>query len=466
MPPLDMLQAGSAVAIRVGANIRAARIRLGMTQSQLAAPEFSISYISAIERGKIRPSLKALSLLALRLNIPLTFLLEGSATSETATRMVGYTTAPSTSQAGQQVDHELLQADVLSYQGNWQEVLEVLTHVDRMSMNAAQAYYHALLLGRAYVKMGDYQKAVIDLRAAVTYAENMKETVALERARNLLGEAHFFLGNYTLARENELACLAAIESGHMPDPLFLLDVSSNLANTYYHMGDMNKAFQFAQQALQVHDELLQDGITLAQKYLEMSQHYAAQRSTALASDYGMRSLALYKLHMAQKQGGILHHSLGKAFEKQRMFEEAEREYRIAIASSEQLYDSATVSMSLSSLAELLLQIGKTQEAEEAIQSAMNSANVGKDALTQAQSLLVMAQIRHQARDTSTADNLFSQALALLESLPMHDLTAEAYFRFANALEERGEVHQSLNAIKKAYEYQQRSRGSAFEVQGI
>ncbi len=69
---------GKTVATRVGKNIREVRTKLGLTQAQLAAPEFSISYISAIERGKIRPSLKALSILARRLDVPLTFLLEGS----------------------------------------------------------------------------------------------------------------------------------------------------------------------------------------------------------------------------------------------------------------------------------------------------------------------------------------------------------------------------------------------------
>ena len=74
MPSVETANVGKAVAKRVGDNIREVRTKLGMTQAQLAAPEFSISYISAIERGKIRPSLKALSILARRLDVPLTFL--------------------------------------------------------------------------------------------------------------------------------------------------------------------------------------------------------------------------------------------------------------------------------------------------------------------------------------------------------------------------------------------------------
>lgn len=78
------------VAERVGNNIREVRTRLEMTQAQLAAPEFSISYISAIERGKIRPSLKALSILAKRLDVPLTFLLDGSPSDAAEARAIGY----------------------------------------------------------------------------------------------------------------------------------------------------------------------------------------------------------------------------------------------------------------------------------------------------------------------------------------------------------------------------------------
>src|SRR5260370_18832821 len=67
MATKETANVGRAVAARVGTNIREVRTKLGLTQAQLASPEFSISYISAIERGKIRPSLKALSILAKRL---------------------------------------------------------------------------------------------------------------------------------------------------------------------------------------------------------------------------------------------------------------------------------------------------------------------------------------------------------------------------------------------------------------
>src|SRR5690348_1550002 len=55
----------------LGARLRAARKARGLTQEALAAPEFTKSYVSAVEREKARPSLRALEFMAGRLSIPL-----------------------------------------------------------------------------------------------------------------------------------------------------------------------------------------------------------------------------------------------------------------------------------------------------------------------------------------------------------------------------------------------------------
>src|ERR1700674_1355546 len=123
-PSLETANVGKAVAARVGTNIREVRTKLGMTQAQLAAPEFSISYISAIERGKIRPSLKALSILARRLDVPLTFLLEGSPSGATEARAAGF--SPADAGPDQRIDVELFQASVLVEQHLSQKANEVL----------------------------------------------------------------------------------------------------------------------------------------------------------------------------------------------------------------------------------------------------------------------------------------------------------------------------------------------------
>lgn len=55
--------------------LRAARRAAGETQQEVAGERFSKSYLSAIERGKMTPSVHALEFLAGRLKVPLAYLL-------------------------------------------------------------------------------------------------------------------------------------------------------------------------------------------------------------------------------------------------------------------------------------------------------------------------------------------------------------------------------------------------------
>lgn len=452
MPSVETTNVGKAVAARVGTNIREVRTKLGMTQAQLAAPEFSISYISAIERGKIRPSLKALSILARRLDVPLTFLLEGSPSGAAEARAVGY--SPADSGPDQRIDIDLLQANVLIQQGLCEEATQLLDPIQPERITTDQVYRLYLLRGIIHLSTREYQEAVVDLRAAVAQGEALGDSEYTERARNLLGKAYFLLYNYTLAVENHLHCYSMIESGQISDPFFSLEVFSNLANDYFRLGDLEKAIDFYHHALETLEVMERDTKSFAHKYMEISQHYKSVGKLAMAREYAVQSLAVYEMREEQRLVGLTHLRLGKALEKQNDLDGAEKEYRQAIAIERELNDEVAASMCHAGLAELLLKRRQVQEAEREAQEALDFARTSSDPQTQGQALIALAQIRHQAGDFTFADQYFTQALELLEASNAHEIAANAYFRFANLLEERGEVQRSLNAIKKAYEHQQ------------
>ena len=460
MPSLETANVGKAVAARVGTNIREVRTKLGMTQAQLAAPEFSISYISAIERGKIRPSLKALSILARRLDVPLTFLLEGSPAGAAEARAVGY--SPADSGPDQRVDVDLLQANVLVQQGAHAQAEQLLEPIQPERITIDQVYRLYLLRGQVHLSASEYQEAVVDLRQAVAQGEALNDSEYIERARNLLGKAYYMLYNYTLAEENHLRCNAAIESGQITDPVFSLDVFSNLANDYFRLGDLERAITFYHRALETLDSMNRDSKSFAQKYMDISQHYKSVGKLAMAREYAMQSLAVYEMRDEQRLVGMTHLRLGKALERQSDLDGAESEYRQAIAIERDLNDEVSASVCHTSLAELLLKREQTVEAEQEAQEALKFAQSSGDAQTQGQALIALAQIRHKAEDFATADRYFTQALELLDASNSHELAASAYFRFANLLEERGEVQRSLTAIKKAYEHQRLGNRSDIE----
>ncbi len=452
MPSLETANVGKAVAARVGANIREVRTKLGMTQAQLAAPEFSISYISAIERGKIRPSLKALSVLARRLDVPLTFLLEGTPAGAAEARAVGF----SSSESGpdQRIDVDLLLANVLIQKGDFVQAEALLEPIQIERITPDQIYRLHMLHSQIYLNTARYQEAIVDLRTAISQGEALGDDEYSERARNLLGKAYFSLHNYTLAIENHLHCFAAIEQDQISDPIFSLDVINNLAHDYFRRGDLEKAVYYYQQALTTLDTFYQDSRSFAQKYMDMSEHYKTLGKLSIAREYAMQSLAIYEMREEQRLVGLTHLYLGKALEKQDDVENAKREYVRAIDIERDLNDAVSTSQCLSELAELLLKDGQAVEAELKAQEALTYAQSGGDAQTQGQALITLAQIHHQADDFLSADRYFTRALELLDASNAHAIAASAYFQFANLLEERGEVQRSLAAIKKAYEHQQ------------
>ncbi len=460
MASIEAANVGKAVAARVGTNIREVRTKLGMTQAQLAAPEFSISYISAIERGKIRPSLKALSILARRLDVPLTFLLEGSPAGAAEARAVGYSPADSGPDA--RIDVDLLLASVLVQQEEFKQAEQLLAPMQPERITTDQVYRLYLLRGQIHLGLNEYQEAVVDLRAAVTQGEAINDIEYIERARNLLGEAYFLLYNYTLALEHHQRCDSAIENGHVNDPVFSLEVFSNLANDYFRLGDFEKAVTYYHRALEMLEGLNRDSKSFAQKYLEISQHYKSVGKLTWARDYAMRSLAVYEMRDEQRLVGLTHQRLGKALEKQDNLDGAEQEYRRAIAIESELNDEVAASLCHTGLAELLLKRGQTKEAEKEAQQALKFARSSGDAQSQGQALIALAHLRHHSGDFAAADKFFTQALEQLDSSHAHEVAAGAYFRYANLLEERGEVQRSLNAIKKAYEHQQQGKRGSVE----
>jgi tetratricopeptide (TPR) repeat protein len=442
---------GKTVATRVGKNIREVRTKLNLTQAQLAAPEFSISYISAIERGKIRPSLKALSILAKRLDVPLTFLLEGSPEGVKEAQAVGY--SPADAGPDQKIDVDLLQAGVLVQQRAYEDASALLAPIQPDKITMDQAYRLFFLRGQIHLGMQEYQEAVVDLRAAVTQGEGLNDIEYVERARNLLGRAYFSLYNYTLAMENHLRCYNAVESRQILDPVFALDVYNNLANDYFRHGDLEKAVNFYRQALEILEGMSRDARSFAQKYMEIGQSYKALGKLNVAREYLTRSLAIYEMYDEQRLEALSHQRLGKALEKRNDLDGAEQEYRVAIEIGQSLDDAVTASLCHTSLAELLLKRGRLKEAEQEAQRSLEFARTSQDVQMQGQALMALAQVRHQAEDFAQADKLFQQALELLDTSQSHELAASAYFRYANLLEKRNEVQKSLSAIKKAYEHQ-------------
>jgi tetratricopeptide (TPR) repeat protein len=458
MPYLETTSIVKSVSARIGANMRKARIERGMTQARLASPEFSVSYISAIEHGKLRPSIKALSVLAQRLGVPVTLLLESSPAADSQSQILGY--APVNSDESDQIEVELLQAAVLLRQGAYEEAMQLLLPLAPSRLAPPHAYQFFLLRGQIALAWRRFEEAIADLRAAIGQAEALKERELAERARNLLGKANFLLSNYTLAEETHRACATAIEEEEISDSFFALEVYCNLVDDCAALDEFERANTYMQRAQALVEQLDNDERSYAQLSLENSQRSRAAGRFLLARDQAARSCAIYQMRGLQLQQSRLHQELGRALEKQEKTEEAEQKYLQATEMARPLRDSVSFAQSLIALAELASKRGDVRMAEQQAQEAIAITRASGDTRARGQALLVLAQLRQQAGDYAEADRAFEEGLALLEETRDHDLVASAYFHYASQLEARGEIQRSLSAIKQAYRHRQQNRSSA------
>lgn len=74
---------------RFGQRLRELRLAVGMTQAQLAATEFSKGFISLVETGRARTSLRAAQIFAERLRVPLAELVDPAPANAATLRLRG-----------------------------------------------------------------------------------------------------------------------------------------------------------------------------------------------------------------------------------------------------------------------------------------------------------------------------------------------------------------------------------------
>src|SRR5258706_3989280 len=179
----------------VGPRLRAARLAKKYTQSQLAKPDFSISYISAIERGQIQPSLRALAILAARLGLPSTYLL----TVNTAEDTTDGSLLSGPRRLNEVIEMELLEAEVAIQQDAIQEAIELLQQLatkDLKQQQQARLYY---LLGAAYRQIRQYEESKEHLSKAAQLAQDSGNNLISAHVNGLLGSVYAATHNYDQA---------------------------------------------------------------------------------------------------------------------------------------------------------------------------------------------------------------------------------------------------------------------------
>ena len=430
---------------RLGVRLRQARLRLNMTQSEVASTHFSVSYISAVERGQIRPSLGALEVLSDRLQVPLEDLL-GTAPLPGAASGAPQQVAD---RRQEEAESRFSQAQALSYQRKYQASIDMLRQITPSHLSQTSALDLRRLLAYNYIELGMGEEARREALDGITAAERAGDEESRARLRNELG------GAYLLTRKNQLALeqfkLAhdVIEQGIARDPMFKLNVLYNLGAVNSLLGHNDDAIGYLRQAVELSEDVNHPE-RLGDILWSLSATYQGQGDAARAKLYALRGIAAYEQAANEALTARAYTRLGRATAQANQIEDALTFLQKAEALSERHGDLRGQAEAHRSLAAVYISQGELGEAASAVRQALDLAERVGDAILTAETYLTMANLQEAQGATDQATNSYETAISMLkeDEAPQH--LADAYASYSSFLEQHGQSQRAFDLLKQAW----------------
>ena len=429
----------------VGPNLRAARLARKLTQSQLARPDFSVSYVSAIERGQIEPSLRALEIFAQRLGTTSTDLLSKSGGHLKS----GIAEKVTVHGSEQKIELELLEAQLSILQKDYSKALELLQSLSSSAFSADQEIRQCYLLGMALYGAGLLQESESILTGAYQKAAPENDYFT-RRMLHMLGLISVSMHNHTQGFEYQLSNVEQLEQEKQPhDAFFDAQIYANIGLHYQDLNKIDDAIEMFRSALvQVNDVSSQE--KRIKMYWEMSTYFAETQHYFQAMLYAHKDLLLLMQQKDYSMRSEIYHYLGQSVVKQ--------DGQSALPTLEQFMQDASSendTLALASItaarADLLFKQGDLDTAFECAQRAYELAMAHGDSMIIASIFLKAGTIAYAQKKHHIGDAQILAGLDMIERLKSNQEYAGQCVHYAQLLEERGLPKEALKYYKKAVE---------------
>jgi transcriptional regulator with XRE-family HTH domain len=436
--------------LRLGQRLRRARLIRNLTQSEIAKNQFSVSYVSAVERGQIRPSLGALEKLAERLQIPITDLLSDGEFSVRLAPSPGNRRENPTERHREEVESRLREAQILLYQRRSDEATELLLRLSGEHLTSRDAVVVQLTLAFCYLEQGRAEDVRRVAELTIPLAERAGERELAERLRDALGQALSLMQSHETALDQYRRCLGAVQDTSVHDPGFELALLLRTGNEYSALGDYAQAVACLEQAAALAEREILQPERLASAYWSISRAQASKGDQPGAKIYAIRSLAAYAAADYRRSITSVYTQLGTALARTGQTTEAFSRLRTAGSMAAGQGDLRGVAEAQTALAQLYLDEKQSSAAQRAAHEAQAAAERLGDATLQARALLLLARVQEARKPLSKADPRYERAIALLQETHATDQLKQAYEQFSEYLERRGDSQRAFEMLKQAY----------------
>ncbi|HSD76220.1 MAG TPA: helix-turn-helix domain-containing protein [Solirubrobacteraceae bacterium] len=416
----------------IGQRLRRLRHERGLSQRELASPGVSYAYISRIEAGARRPSVKALRMLARKLGVSADYLETGSEIRDTDERELRIADAE-------------LELRLAEDTGTAEATLRGLRDDAVAAGDTVAAARATIALGLAAAVAGRNAEAVERLEAG------LELTPVSPSARPdvfaMLGRAYSATGRSDQAVALFERCLAEVAEDTPEDFAARVRFASYLSYALTDLNELDRAQAVLDGALD-EAEAITDGYSQVRLYWSLARLHDVRGRPAAALDYVRRAIALLAvtddtLHLARA-----HLLCGDILMTQGRPQDAGRHFELA----ERLFGPSPGRSDLASLythqAKRAAALGDGEEAVRRAQAAVDTLR-DEDPAEQGNARWALAEGLALTGDADGAHDAFGKATSLLGEHGRRRDHVEAYRAWGKFLRRAGREDDALEVLERA-----------------
>jgi transcriptional regulator with XRE-family HTH domain len=379
------------LAIQVGARLKAARTRAGLTQRELAEPRYTKAYISALENGLIKPSMAALRFLARKLG-----------------------TVPGDFLADEDTHWHRLDAELRLAAGDWQAAADRFRDILDQDPSGVGRGLCLLGLAEASYRLGRAHETITYASEALELLTRAQRLADARRATYWLAAGHHANDDEARARMLFEELLAATAVGET-DPDLRVRILIALATVEVGAGESGAAIGLLEEARSIGADL--DDRRRATLMYSLAQSYRLAGDLEGAVRTGIESLALFRAVDARSEAASIENELAMTFLGLGNLDAATDHAREARIGIERDHDEFRLANVTDTEARIALARGDAELAgEQAAAAAAMAERVGNQKGV-VDALLTVARSARQRGDTALAVATLERAAAAAEGGP-------------------------------------------------
>jgi tetratricopeptide (TPR) repeat protein len=424
--------AASTAGHTLGERVRSARREAGLSQAKLAGDELTKGFISQIESGLVRPSIRSLQHIASTLGRPLDYFIADEPLAAT-----------------KRVTFHRLAAEAAAERLDWPTAEEQAAAGLAVAIDPAERATFLRLLASAALYQGRREEAFDRVTQGLALLDTAKQPLDVARLIYVRGLAYGDAGQLVASTEAFETVRDIVEKYEILEPRLRARVSVALGTTYRRLGRTTKAIASYESALATASRANELKLA-AQGFMGIAvSHYDAGDLDAAISSYD-RALELFEriadtsfeLHVRQSLASI-HFQQGRVAQARDLTDRT-------IARAAEVGDEHWGAVAQVVRARILLSEGNADEAKIVATHAERVLEAVGDQIQRAHALRVIAAASEARGESRETDRAFRQAIDLFSAIDDRADLALAASEYAKTLRARGAIDEAFEMLELAH----------------